>query len=290
MPTKILHLSDLHVGKTEKDDANLVRIVESVNKNEELQTNKPVIVITGDIVDDGEKEQFIRAKAILAPLYNNGFTVLPVPGNHDYGWNGNHAQEKRFRYLKDAFFGIENVTYPYIRQINGHAFIGLNSMKAEVGFWDGLLADGELGKKQIHDTLGVLKKLENRKPGQKVILYLHHHPFLFPDDNIFERIGKKMTCWLKDGEELMRQVSGRVDILLCGHEHRHLNFSGTELSRRYNIPAIFSSGKSTRSDTKEYRVADDGKAGDEILNTGLLGRMIEINDDGSVTSDTINFL
>ena len=31
--------------------------------------NKPVLLITGDVVDDGEENQFTKARKILDPLY-----------------------------------------------------------------------------------------------------------------------------------------------------------------------------------------------------------------------------
>ena len=67
------------------------------------------------------------------------------------------------------------------------------------------MADGELGSSQINNTIGILKKVINRKPEKKVIIYLHHHPFFYPDDNLFEKTGEKIGHWLKDGDELYAQ-------------------------------------------------------------------------------------
>lgn len=163
MVTRILHISDLHIGKTETEERNLKHIVKYI-VNRDWKESKPVVLITGDIVNDGEEKQFVLARKLLNDLYENNFIVLPIPGNHDYGKNGNHALEKRFKCFKNEFYRLENVSYPHVKEINGHCFIGLNSMKAETGFFEGLLADGELGGRQIHDTLGVLKKLDNKPP------------------------------------------------------------------------------------------------------------------------------
>jgi len=288
MTTRILHISDLHVGKTEAEEWNLERIVKYIVKRD-WEGSKPVVLITGDIVDDGKEQQFVLARKLLDDLYTNNFIVLPIPGNHDYGRNGNHAMEKRFKYFKNEFYRMENVSYPHIKEINGHYFIGLNSMKAETGFFEGLLADGELGGRQIHDTLGVLKKLDDRPPEQKVILHLHHHPFLFPDEDTLTSIGEIVGHRLEDGEDLMHKISGRVDFLLFGHEHRHLNFSSTKLSKKYRIPYIMSSGKSTES-CVEYAVNEEGEADENTkLKEGLLGRVIEIKNNGTCTVDTIEF-
>ncbi len=288
MPTKIIHISDIHVGKSDDEEKNFDKIVKCI-VNKDWESDKPVILITGDLVDDGKEKQFVKAREILEPLYERKFTLLPVPGNHDYGWNGNHAREKRFKYFKSAFYNLENVGYPHVKPINGHVFIGLNSMKAEVGFFDGLLADGELGPRQINDTLGALKKCEDRSPREKVIMHLHHHPFLFPDESPVKRLLEKAGHWLKDGDDFMHKISGRVDILIFGHDHEHRNFSRTQVSEKYRIPIILSSGKSTEIG-KEYAVSNEGKADkSNVLAEGLLGRMIEINKDGTINVATIKF-
>jgi predicted MPP superfamily phosphohydrolase len=158
MSAKILQLSDLHVGKSKSESKNLKRIVEKVIKL--YQKHKLTILITGDIVDDGQKKQYKEAKNILKPLLNSeNFNVWPIPGNQ---------------------------------------------------------------------------------------------------------------------------------ILLFGHEHRHLDFSKTDLSKGFRIPCIFSGGKSTKKST-EYAVNKKGKATKTVLNTGLLGKLIDIDSEGNVSAKTIAF-
>jgi hypothetical protein len=47
----------------------------------------------------------------------------------------------------------------------------------------------------------------------------------------------------------MKLLRGRVDALLFGHEHRHIDFSqpfeGHAFTEEYDIPLILASGKST---------------------------------------------
>lgn len=292
MSAKILQLSDLHVGKSKSESKNLKRIVEKVIKL--CQKDKLTILITGDIVDDGQKKQYKEAKKILKPLVDiENFNIWPTPGNHDYGWNGIHAERKRFKYFKKAFYGLENVGYPHVKTDSfGNVFIGLNSMKAETGFWDGLLADGELGSRQIHDISGILNSIDelsvSERKKKKVVVHLHHHPFLYPDDTLIEEGIEKTGHWLKDGEGFMNVIAGRIDILLFGHEHRHLDFSKTDLSKDFRIPWIFSAGKSTKKST-EYALNKKGKATKTILNTGLMGKLIDIDSKGNVSAETIIF-
>ena len=288
MTTNIIHLSDLHIDESDREADNLSIIVESIVKYD-WANGKPAILITGDMVNDGKKEQFKKVRAILDPLYRNSFTMLPVPGNHDYGWRGNHAEAKRFKHFKSAFYFKENISYPQVKEINNHTFIGLNSMKAETGFFDGLLADGELGQKQLGNLAGILKKCDNRSPGEKVILFIHHHPFLYPDESGLKTFFEKTGHWLKDGDEFMEHIKGKVDILLFGHEHRHLDFSQTDISLQYEIPLILSASQCTQY-AKEFAVDQDGCADkDIILAKGLLGSLVTINDCGNIRKNTIRF-
>ena len=83
-----------------------------------------------------------------------------------------------------------------------------------------------------------------------------------------------------------------MDVLIFGHDHKHLNFSDTYLSGEvgddaYNIPKILSCGKSTENG-KEYILSEDGtvdskksrKNPDRKL--GFFGWYIEIEDNGDV--------
>lgn len=292
MSAKILQLSDLHVGKSKSESRNLKRIVKKVV--ESFSKVKLTILLTGDIVDDGQKKQYKETANILKPLLNNeNFNVWPVPGNHNYGWNGIHAERQRFKYFKKAFYDLENVTYPHVKIDSfGNIFIGLNSMKAETGYWDGLLADGELGSRQIHNVSGILNSVDKLPPSErkkkKVIVHLHHHPFLYPDEHWVEEGIEIIGHWLKDGEGLMGVIAGRIDILLFGHEHRHLNFFGTEICEGFRIPWILSCGKSTEK-SKEYAVNKKGEATEKVLNSGLLGNLFDIDSAGNISAKTISF-
>ncbi len=252
---KILHISDLHIGKkeTELNEARQAeKLVRLIKRHWGGGDDKPLVLITGDVVDDGREAQFIEARRILEPLHTAGFQVVPLPGNHDYGWNGAYAQEKRFKLFKKYLMGIETrVTHPDVPYADDRvALITLNSMRAETGFWDGLLADGELGDDQLAELAELLTTLRaERSKSFKIVVALHHHPFLFPDDKLFKHSKEWLGHRLKDGADFMRLVSGRIDVLLFGHEHRAVDFSqplaGHILTEKYGIPCILCSGRST---------------------------------------------
>lgn len=312
MSTKIIHISDIHVGRSNPDveKENFERIARKIVAD--YRTEKPIIIITGDIVNDGEAGQYAEARKILDLLCDAQFRVLLIPGNHDYGKNGNHAKEVKFQHFKSSFsdfFENKKVNFPYVPPVadfGGHVFIGLNSMMdvfkdGEVNapndgiFAGGALtieeerevffANGKLGDNQIVETLKILKKYENRDKNQKVILYLHHHPF-----HIIRGFIDNWVHSLVDGEKFMSQISGHVNLLLFGHEHLHISFSETRWSERYRIPNILCSGKSTGGDrAKEGTITNKGKVKKTDASKKLLGSMIEITSGGEIKLTSHDF-
>ena len=291
---QILHLSDLHIGANTGERANLNFIVNKTKNKWGGAEIKPLVIITGDLSNDGEVEQFEEAKGILEPLSKAGFQMLIIPGNHDYGFIGSWEQLHRFEIFKNRFYTDPKtgqpraVDFPLKTEINGHVLLGLNSME---GYEHDILASGKLGDIQITKTALLLNGLEDRDKKQKVIVYLHHHPFLYPGQPLQKDLIEMIGHLLSDGDKFMDAVSGRVDILLFGHEHWHLDFTGTKLATKYEIPIILSAGKSTDKKQVEYKVDYEGVQDlNAVLNEGLLGRLITIQDDGTVKVETINFL
>ena len=266
---KILHISDFHIGKEETDVdewRQAEKLVRLIRREWGDAADKPLVLITGDVVDDGREVEFIEARRILRPLHRAGFQVALLPGNHDYGWNGSYAQEKRFKLFKKYLLGIETrVTYPDVPYADDDvSVITLNSMQSETGFWDGLLADGELGDRQLDELGELITTLrDERKKSHKIVVAVHHHPFLFPDDPFFKQAKEWFGHRLKDGADLMHLLSGRVDALLFGHEHRHVDFSeefdGHVFTEEYDIPCILASGKSTNSGLPARVITFDGR-------------------------------
>ena len=83
---RIIHLSDLHIGLSQKEGVQTHVIFESIAKK---YRDVPVL-ITGDIVDSATSDQF-RAAGKLAAELSKTNPILMVPGNHDYKWKGNLA-------------------------------------------------------------------------------------------------------------------------------------------------------------------------------------------------------
>lgn len=73
---KFIQLSDLHIHKDNDKEDNLdcMKVVGYIINR--YSVDKPIVLLTGDIVDDGAKDQYKNAVKILQLLVDNGFTVL----------------------------------------------------------------------------------------------------------------------------------------------------------------------------------------------------------------------
>lgn len=90
---RIIHLSDLHIGLNNDpvpaDQVNQIidAIIREYPKQDKLYEPCdpiPIVVITGDLVDYYSPVHLDTAFELLKKLKNHGFTVLVIPGNHDY--------------------------------------------------------------------------------------------------------------------------------------------------------------------------------------------------------------
>ncbi|MCK4828028.1 metallophosphoesterase, partial [bacterium] len=83
---RIIHLSDLHIGRG-KNLENTQILLNRIDEKYGNEQKKPVILITGDIVDDAQTWQFKEANRLFQHFISKGYQFLLCPGNHDYGWN-----------------------------------------------------------------------------------------------------------------------------------------------------------------------------------------------------------
>ncbi len=248
---KILQFSDLHIGRNDLITNAAKSLVDRILIAFGDEDIKPILIFTGDTVDDGKEEQFQKAAELFLPLRSQGFSLHFLPGNHDYGWNGNVANPKSFQWFCQYLLESSKTKFPNVIDIGKHFLVMLDSMEAENGWYDHLLADGELGPKQRHELESVLLRLNafRSQRGSKVIVALHHHPFDFPDMHLFEQIGNYIAHRLKDGDALLPLLKDHCDILLFGHEHRHVHF-GRQLKEHHvpatvGVPLILACGSST---------------------------------------------
>jgi 3',5'-cyclic AMP phosphodiesterase CpdA len=245
---KILHLSDLHIGKIlftpftdeEKETKELVNDI--IRGKSGIDKKKSLILITGDTVNDGEEKEFVKAEKILTKLTDAGFKVMVVPGNHDCGLAGNLADPESYELYKKhlgSFRGnSKNYQFPYIAKFTGVTVIGIDSMQGEMEEDKGLWANGQIGAVQFNRLKNILTEIRDQKGYKhRIVLALHHHPFDLEGC-------KSIIHLLKDGDVLMDTIRldrYKVDALLFGHEHDELTANNL-----YGIPLIHMNDKSTK--------------------------------------------
>lgn len=227
---KIIHLSDLHVGHEDCGE-RFRTIIDNIAFLKQPAKNY-IIVITGDLVDDANHSEYIdEAIAGISQLEGKGYTVLVIPGNHDYG-TGARGNKKFVPMFKEKYYRSVEVTYPKLDLIGKIAFIGLDSTAEELHWNDRFFSEGELGEEQLARLKKILKKPE--VASRKKVVYLHHHPFDF-----------KFGMQLKDRKDLQKVIENRVDMILFGHYHNNPASAGRIFHGAWGIPRCYNAGSST---------------------------------------------
>lgn len=239
---QFIHLSDLHVRwhKDASENSSLHFVVEQILKRYDKR-EKPAVIISGDITDDGREQQYLQAIKLLEPLKANGFTLLVTPGNHDYGPAGNvytEAALKRFEQIVlREFLGHavpeQGEFYPYVMELGSIVFVGVDSVVAKA---DAPLhfAAGEVGAPQREALLGILNRYVEVEQNKIVVTYFHHHPF-----------DRRRVMQMDDAAQVMNLLSGRSDFVCFGHDHEPATWHD-----HLGIDWILASGKSTQSNRR----------------------------------------
>lgn len=100
-----------------------------------------------------------------------------IPGNHDYGKNGNDANRESFNMFQEYFSHFQKMEFPFTEPMNGHFLLGLNSMEV---YTASNFAEGRLGDAQINKACAYLTDHKERPGNKKMIVCLHIIPFFFP--------------------------------------------------------------------------------------------------------------
>ena len=179
---KIAHISDIHIGSPYFVDEWGRYVIKKVNEE------KPeILVVTGDITDDGVLEMYEEAKKYLDEI--NVDKKILVPGNHD----SRHAGYVIF----EKFFGSR---YPFYED-SKVAIFGIDSSQPD-------LNTGHIGREHYEE---IKEKLSN--PEKFNILALHHHLIPVP------RTGRERQIPLDAGDVLELCTSSNIEMVLSGHRH-----------------------------------------------------------------------
>lgn len=216
---KVIHLSDLHVGKNDKQSRKRWRAI--TNYIHDTHPGVPVL-ITGDITDNGRVTEYETAQAWISELgvFN---PVLMVPGNHDYAFKGTFPFHSKGTNLQRWYeycgtpvgfgqrSGIPNLWMPSEPVWEGYGCFQIND-KLMAFYVDS--GDPERRKRCATGWIsaGMCATLARELPlydNFTRIVMVHHHPF----NHTYH---KGLEGWYP----FMNVLDGNCELLLFGHDHK----------------------------------------------------------------------
>jgi Icc protein len=180
---KIVQISDIHVGSQFQEEV-FDTVVDEVN---ELAPS--AILVTGDLTNEGLLKEYEKCKAKFSKF--EAEKIITISGNHDYRNTGYLLFKKYFPF--DAVNELDDNT----------VLITLGTARPDRD-------EGEVGYRQNLWLERTLKKYEKKNK----IVAMHHHLVGVPDT------GTDRVTVIDAGDVLRTVLSGKVDLILCGHKHR----------------------------------------------------------------------
>lgn len=237
---KIIHFSDIHYGATGQ---NLEKLVDDVILHYKEHSVKPLIINSGDLVNDALESQMKSCRDHLIKLKDNGFEMLICPGNHDLKAKRGRVPVPNAQKMFNEYFspllpvgknyygeGANNLLkFPLIHRYDNYFFIGIDSNKTG----NRKTARGVIGSVQIDELSEAIDKIQLENNEAIIIVYVHHHPFEFPFG--YAGLGYKVML-LEDKDLLMEVLSGKANVLLFGHTHWNRRYSGHQ--EKYDINVV----------------------------------------------------
>lgn len=206
---KFLHISDLHFHRNQDDNREANALLKFIG------TKYPahIVIVTGDITDDGHEKQYQNALDALSPFKGR---VFIAPGNHDFGATGSFFSRERAerfdRFLAGpleqggTFYGPNSPVVNVLKEGGQDIMLIALDTNLETDHpWD--FACGKVGEAQL-GALETILCTDTARDAVK-ILFFHHHPFMH--NNPFME--------LMDAKALMRMVYGRIHVMAFGHKH-----------------------------------------------------------------------
>lgn len=190
---KLVHLSDLHFGRT--SDAVVAALRQVIGR-----LDPHLIAVSGDLTQRARKREFVAARQFLDSL---AAPKVVVPGNHDVPLYNVIA---RFLTPLDRYrmHLSDDVEPSYVD--DEIAVVGVNTARSLT------FKRGRINREQVKRVAGVFCDDDT---GSRVRVLVTHHPFDLPeahDDT--ELVGRA-------GMAMSRLRECAPDVLLAGHLHHH---------------------------------------------------------------------
>jgi 3',5'-cyclic AMP phosphodiesterase CpdA len=190
VPTRLLHVSDLHFGAGDDPqvDGALAALIERISPE--------VVIASGDLTHRGRRAQHQQAAAFLRGL---GPQVLAVPGNHDIPY----AFPARFTTPWREFDREWHTVEPVFAGEHAHV-VGLNSVRP----WRH--QSGGVGDAQLQRAAA---RLAEAAPGALRVVALHHHLINAPWRSRKRPVARRHHV-------LSELVAAGAELLVGGHVHQ----------------------------------------------------------------------
>lgn len=190
MPTRILHVSDLHVGA--RDDESTGHVLADIAE----RTAPELVIASGDLTHHGRRGQHERAAALLKGL---GVPVVAVPGNHDIP----SSVPARFTSPWREFERQWGTTEPLHASASVHV-VGVNSVRP----WrhqSGGVGDAQLAR--------AAERVVAAAPGALRVVALHHQLVGAPWRTRKRPVARRTHV-------LARLVDCGAELIVGGHVHQ----------------------------------------------------------------------
>lgn len=197
----IAQISDPHIkagGKRSYRQVDTARALShAIDTLNQLAPRPDLVLITGDLVDFGQPDEYATFKQILAELT---LPVYLIPGNHDDRAHLRAAFPEHY-YLFQNRDAVQWVVEEYPVRL-----VGLDSSVPGK-------PHGELSEESLHWLEATLAQ----QPHKPTLVMVHHHPFM-------SGIGHMDAQPLKHPDALASVIArhAQVERVLCGHLHRSI--------------------------------------------------------------------
>lgn len=196
----VLQLSDTHIGSKKNGLNAEINLQRAIKHALSMQIRWDALILTGDLVESGSVDDYVLLKDLLQPIS----TQVPV-----YYCLGNHDSRENFKNVFKVFWDqhvAENE--PWLQYSiglgNQHQLIVMDSLSE--GFDQGRLCA---------DRLDWLRATLHEYQDQKIIVAIHHPPFIF-GNSLFDA----MAIQERDQFSDILIQHPNIDRVICGHLHR----------------------------------------------------------------------
>lgn len=210
-------LSDIHVTPGNENESKLRIAVEEINAGE-----YDLVIIDGDLTNEGSDEQLRNVKSILDEIRHPLFVL---PGNHENNWSQSATKTFVDLWGNDRF----------ITRLDSLVIVGINCgpfMK---------MGDGHIKLEDLHWLRATLT--DSVQPGQRVLNF-NHYPLLDDLDNCAEYVAV-----LEDFP-----VIGHIN----GHYHRWRRYDAGGEDSGSDLPCVMIRALDMRNGDYGYSIVEVG--------------------------------